>query len=164
MFETDRLPEEWAAHLRQMDWVWVPTEFNRQTFAESGVPSERILVVPGALDTARYTLEAGTQGPAEAQTDGRFLFVSVFDWTLHKGWDVLLRTFGTELSGAMAWAGAGFDGWPMGTTPASRLTFVCPPDCQTKALDWCGTRPGYRAICVPPTPGAQVIWLPGDSF
>ena len=94
MFETDRLPEEWAAHLRQMDWVWVPTEFNRQTFAESGVPSERILVVPGALDTARYTLEAGTQGPAEAQTDGRFLFVSVFDWTLHKGWDVLLRTFG----------------------------------------------------------------------
>ena len=37
IFETDRLPAGWARECNRMDEVWVPSEFNRGTFAASGV-------------------------------------------------------------------------------------------------------------------------------
>src|SRR5207245_11541564 len=54
MFETDRLPEGWAEACNRMDAVWVPSEFNRQTFAFAGVDKERLRVIPGALDLTPY--------------------------------------------------------------------------------------------------------------
>jgi glycosyltransferase involved in cell wall biosynthesis len=93
MFETDRLPEGWAAACARMDRVWVPSEFNRETYARAGVPESKIAVIPGAIDLALYDLDTP---PLEIQGARGFNFLSVFDWTLRKGWDVLLRAYVEE--------------------------------------------------------------------
>jgi glycosyltransferase involved in cell wall biosynthesis len=93
MFETDRLPDGWAAACNQMDAVWVPSAFNVQTFARAGVKAEKLRVVPGAIDLTPYDPAC-----APLALDGRreFNFLAVFDWTLRKGWDVMLRAFTEE--------------------------------------------------------------------
>jgi glycosyltransferase involved in cell wall biosynthesis/SAM-dependent methyltransferase len=93
MFESDRLPEGWAEACNQMDAVWVPGEFNRETFARSGVQPEKLRIVPGAIDLTPYDPNC-----PPLQIDGArgFNFLSVFDWTLRKGWDVLIRAFVEE--------------------------------------------------------------------
>lgn len=102
MFETDRLPEPWVRACNVMDRIWVPSEFNRETFARSGVAAEKLRVVPGCFDTVSYKEIAAAHAadaiPRLAETGGGgqtegFAFLSVFDWTLHKGWDVLLLGF-----------------------------------------------------------------------
>ena len=33
MFETDGLPAEWVGRCEALDEIWVPSDFNRETFA-----------------------------------------------------------------------------------------------------------------------------------
>src|SRR5207249_1622538 len=93
MFETDRLPDGWAEFCNQMDYVWVPSEFNRESFAGAGVDPAKLRVIPGAIDAVKYEPEC-----APLQIDGvrGYNFLSVFDWTRRKGWDVLIRAFVEE--------------------------------------------------------------------
>jgi|GEM_PF-1535481 len=109
MFETDRLPQAWVQGCNRMDYVWVPTEFNRQTFAGAGVETRKLAVMPGCLDAAVFQDATPRDGIAQMQQVGRqtglaarlqerreageYVFLTVFDWTRHKGWDVLLRAF-----------------------------------------------------------------------
>ncbi|KAI8470058.1 MAG: hypothetical protein J3K34DRAFT_265568 [Monoraphidium minutum] len=51
MFETAGLPEHLAAHVAAMDEIWVPTEFNRESFASAGIDRSKIFLVPEAIDT-----------------------------------------------------------------------------------------------------------------
>ena len=97
MFETDRLPAGWADACNQMDAVWVPSRFNVETFAGAGVQRDKLRVVPGAIDIAPYNPSC-----PRLQIDGArgFNFLAVFDWTLRKGWDVLLRAFVEEFRAA----------------------------------------------------------------
>jgi|GEM_PF-853030 glycosyltransferase involved in cell wall biosynthesis/GT2 family glycosyltransferase/Flp pilus assembly protein TadD len=94
MFETDRLPRGWKDDCLEMDEIWVPSTFNLQTFSESGVPERMLKRIPCGIDMDRFK-----PGAAEAlalQGRRRLNFLSVFDWNLRKGWDVLL----------LAWADA----------------------------------------------------------
>ena len=93
MFETDRLPAGWDRVLNQMDRIWVPSQFNHDTFARSGVDPARVAVVPEALDAAAFAADVL---PWPVPASEPFIFLSVFDWTLHKGWDALLEAFGRE--------------------------------------------------------------------
>ncbi|KAL4419515.1 hypothetical protein ABPG77_002301 [Micractinium sp. CCAP 211/92] len=119
MFETDRLSAEHVRRCNQMHEVWVPTEFQRRTFAASGVRPSKLHVVPepvdvDAFDPARHAplpLPLGTRvfGPAWPHADAAgggegghapFVFLSVFKWEARKGWDVLLRAFLTAFTAA----------------------------------------------------------------
>ena len=93
MFETDRLPEGWADACNQMDAIWVPSRFNVETFAGAGVQREKLRVVPGAIDLAPYNPNCA---PLQIEGARGFNFLAVFDWTLRKGWDVLIRAFVEE--------------------------------------------------------------------
>ncbi len=94
MFETDRLPADWVEGCNRMDAIWVPSDFNRQSFVDAGVAPDKVAVVPGCLDPASYATEPKPSPlVAELRSSVEYLFLSVFDWTLHKGWDVLLRGF-----------------------------------------------------------------------
>ena len=93
MFETDRLPTGWAKACNAMDAVWVPGEFNRETFAFAGVERDKLRVVPGAIDLTPYHPNIA---PLSISGARGYNFVSVFDWTLRKGWDVLIRAFVEE--------------------------------------------------------------------
>lgn len=93
-FETDRLPVPWVHACNRMDAIWVATEFNRKTFQDAGVEPEKLAVIPGCFDPTPYRNPA--PAPAwieEIRQSSTFHFLSIFDWTLHKGWDVLLRSF-----------------------------------------------------------------------
>ncbi len=94
MFETDRLPPDWVKACNRMDYIWVPSEFNRQTFADAGVEAKKLVVVPGCFDPQPFLNPAPPLALAdEIKSRNCFTFLSVFDWTLHKGWDTLLRAF-----------------------------------------------------------------------
>ena len=145
MFETDRLPAGWPERLNRLDRIWVPSEFNRETFVRSGVQPDKLAVVPGALDVERFAAEVEPWplpdprpsgipafGPTENErlaetrcisvppsalplphadhlphprpslTHAPYRFLSVFDWTRHKGWDVLLPAFAEEFREELA--------------------------------------------------------------
>lgn len=91
MFETDRIPGSWVQPLNDMDEVWVPSEFNRRTFVGSGVAADRIFVTPSGLDPEFY--RPGLQAPWSIPGKRSFAFLSVFDWTYRKGWDILLNAY-----------------------------------------------------------------------
>jgi glycosyltransferase involved in cell wall biosynthesis len=94
MFETDGLPPGAVERLNRMDRVWVPSRFNRETFARAGVDPDRIAVLPEAIDAAPFAAPDLDPWPLDGEEAYRFL--SVFDWSLHKGWDILLEAFASE--------------------------------------------------------------------
>lgn len=95
MFETDRLPAEWVAKCNEMDEIWVPSDFNLETFARAGVHPEKLFKLPGTLEPARYSAEIE---PLTVEGVRGFNFLSLFDWSLRKGWDVLLKAYLEEFT------------------------------------------------------------------
>lgn len=93
MFETDRIPADWVAKCNEMDEVWVPSDFNLETFAAAGVDKSKLVKVPGSLDPTRYGTDIE---PMEVEGKRGYNFLSLFDWSLRKGWDVLIRAFVEE--------------------------------------------------------------------
>lgn len=91
MFETDRVPTGWAGACESMDEIWVPSRFNLETFERGGVPAERIQVMPVGIEADRFA--PGQARPLDIPGRRGFTFLSVFQWNLRKGWDVLLRAF-----------------------------------------------------------------------
>jgi glycosyltransferase involved in cell wall biosynthesis len=91
MFETAGLPAGWATAANAMDEIWVPSTFNERTFAASGVFADKLRVLPLGVDVRRFD----PARVAPLAIDGRkgFTFLSVFQWTRRKGWDVLLRAY-----------------------------------------------------------------------
>jgi glycosyltransferase involved in cell wall biosynthesis len=86
MFETDRIPHEWVASLNEFSEIWVPTEFNIDTFLDAGVQVP-VVQVPGGVDGNVYHPDhpkldiPGVRGT---------VFLSVFEWSDRKAPDVLL--------------------------------------------------------------------------
>ncbi|MGI9538986.1 MAG: glycosyltransferase family 4 protein, partial [Miltoncostaeaceae bacterium] len=90
MFETDRIPRDWVARCNQMDEVWVPSEAGRQAFASAGVDPDRLAVIPSPLELDRLDPDVEPLSLPDAHGT---VFLAAFDWTLRKGWDVLLAAW-----------------------------------------------------------------------
>ena len=93
MCETDRIPECWVGPCNAMDEVWVPCQHNIETFAYSGVERRKLVKMPGGIDLDRYRRDAA---PMIVRGARQFNFLSVFEWSRRKGWDVLVRAFAAE--------------------------------------------------------------------
>jgi len=91
-FETDRIPAFWDESLSQFDEIWVMSHHNQWAFQRGGVGPERLRVVQGCIDTELFHPE-GERLPLPENLSGKFVFLSVFDWQLRKGWDLLLRAY-----------------------------------------------------------------------
>ncbi len=98
MFETDRIPADWVTCCNGMDEVWVPSQFNVDTFANSGVLRDKLVVIPGAVDENLF--DPAKQTPLPLPNAAKFNFVSVFEWSGRKAWDVLLAAYLREFSAA----------------------------------------------------------------
>ncbi len=96
MFETDRIAPDWVAACNRMDEVWVPSQFNVETFAASGVERSKLVVIPGAVDSEFFDPARHTVYPLPNKA--RFNFLSIFEWSSRKGWDVLLAAYLREFS------------------------------------------------------------------
>ncbi len=90
MFETEMLPKEFVNNLNQLDRIWVPTEFNRNGFVNSGIDPQKIAIIPEAIDSKRFSKRTKS---IKLLSNEKYKFLSIFDWTLHKGWDILLEAF-----------------------------------------------------------------------
>jgi glycosyltransferase involved in cell wall biosynthesis len=92
-FETDRLPAGWVERCNALDEVWVPSEFNRETFQHSGVEAHRLRVMPEGVDTRLFC-----PGWSPLPLAGRrgFNFLSIFDWQDRKGAEILLEAYVSE--------------------------------------------------------------------
>jgi hypothetical protein len=54
MFEADRLPMDWVRACNQMDELWVPSRFNAEVFASSGVERDKLVIIPGAVNPREF--------------------------------------------------------------------------------------------------------------
>jgi glycosyltransferase involved in cell wall biosynthesis len=89
MFETNGLPADSVHRANALDELWVPSEFNRETFRNAGV-TVPMHVISGGIDTEIFRPDVR---PATLRGARGTVFLSVFEWRLRKGWDVLLRAW-----------------------------------------------------------------------
>ncbi|KAI8468679.1 MAG: hypothetical protein J3K34DRAFT_477473 [Monoraphidium minutum] len=54
MYETDRVPQDFADRVNLMDEVWVPSEWQAAAFSASGVDARKIRVVPEGANTSFF--------------------------------------------------------------------------------------------------------------
>jgi glycosyltransferase involved in cell wall biosynthesis len=87
MLEVDRLPGDWASQANQMDEVWTPSAWGVEVFRASGV-TRPVYPIPLGVDPGRFH-----PGPPRQHLRDRTVFLSVFEWSIRKGWDVLLRAY-----------------------------------------------------------------------
>ena len=89
LFETTALPTGWLPYLVGAAEVWVPTEFNRQTFRAAGVPATRLEKLPICLDPVSL-LAPCSELDIRAN---RFRFLSVVSNLNRKDVSGLLRAY-----------------------------------------------------------------------
>jgi len=90
-WEFGGLPAEWIAPLRDVaDELWVPTSWVRECAVRSGVPAERVHVVPYGVDIERFRPD----GPSYAlRTAKRTKLLFVGGLIERKGVDALLESY-----------------------------------------------------------------------
>jgi len=78
-----------------MDEIWVPSHFNKHSFAQAGVPKAKLFVLPEAVDTeVEFNPQHVKQVyPLHNGSDRMYKFLSVAKWEHRKGMDVLLRAY-----------------------------------------------------------------------
>jgi glycosyltransferase involved in cell wall biosynthesis len=89
-FGTDRIPDGWSRRCNAIDEVWVPSEFNRDTFAAAGVDSGNLRVMRSGVDSQRF--RPGFLPLAIPHTRS-FNFLSVTNLLPSSGIDVLLGAY-----------------------------------------------------------------------
>jgi GT2 family glycosyltransferase/glycosyltransferase involved in cell wall biosynthesis len=93
MLEVDGFPKNWVRQANRMDEVWVPTEFNRRGFLESGL-KRPIATIPLGVDPEYFhPAIKGHPNPA-----GEYVFLSNFEWGERKDPSLLLKAFNAEFS------------------------------------------------------------------
>ena len=91
MFETADLPHGWAEACNLMDEIWVPSTFNYESFAKGGISKDKLRIVPLGVDVNFFNPE--NVPPMEIPGLKGFNFLSIFQWTKRKGWDILLKAW-----------------------------------------------------------------------
>ena len=95
IFETDRIPPEWVEPCNSMDEIWVPSEFNVETFSRAGVERSKLRIIPYSVDTDFFK-PVEDRFPLKGDKGFVFLYVCMFGW--RKGVDLLLRAYLEEFS------------------------------------------------------------------
>ena len=88
MLEVDGFPDEWVRQASEMDEVWVPSKANRDAFLRCGL-TRPVHVMPLGVDVDRF--HPGIRGVRDPS--GRFVFLSVFEWSERKLPGLLLSVF-----------------------------------------------------------------------
>ncbi len=90
MLEADGLPKEWVKQCNQMNEIWVPSNFNKSTFAAAGVKAP-IYIMPFGIDVDHFNPKIYAK-----RISPKFTFLSVFEWSERKGQELLFKAFKEE--------------------------------------------------------------------
>ena len=97
-WEFGSLPRAWAGPIvEQVDEVWAYIRAVRDCYVESGIPAERVHVVPLGVDVTRF--RPGLP-PLPLKTRRRFKFLFVGGTIHRKGFDVLLAAYARAFTAA----------------------------------------------------------------
>lgn len=84
------LPEDWVKGMKNVDEIWVPTNYVKQICADSGVDMDKVFVVPCGINPSTFH-EGLDPYPLPTKKKFKFLFLG---GTVHrKGADILLRSY-----------------------------------------------------------------------
>lgn len=90
MLEADGLPQEWVQQCNSMNEIWVPSLFNKVTFAHAGVKVP-IYAMSLGIDSDHFNPEIKAN-----RVSDKFTFLSVFEWSERKGQELLIKAFQEE--------------------------------------------------------------------
>lgn len=97
-WEFGSLPKKWAeVFSRDVDEMWVPSRYVRDVYVASGVPPDRVYVVPNGVDPAVFNPDAPPY-PLKTKKSFRFLFVG--GAIPRKGIDFLLNAYSSTFTPA----------------------------------------------------------------
>lgn len=90
-WEFGYLPKEWVkVFSSQVDEMWVPSNYVKKVYEDSGVPSQRVFVVPNGVNTNKFNPNVK---PYPLQTKKTFKFLFVGGTIYRKGIDILLDVY-----------------------------------------------------------------------
>lgn len=92
LFETNKCPMRWIECLNSysFDEVWVPANFLKTAFVESGIKKDKVKVVPMGIDIHRYN--PGNK-PLKVKGASGFKFLTVMDCSFRKAPGPLLKAY-----------------------------------------------------------------------
>ncbi|MEZ6038479.1 MAG: glycosyltransferase family 4 protein [Planctomycetota bacterium] len=93
VFETTSLPPGWGPSLTRAAAVVVPAPAIAEAFVRGGVPAERVHAIAPPVATAPFLRPATPWDALPPRRDGVRRLLTVADWSLRKGIDVLLPAF-----------------------------------------------------------------------
>jgi glycosyltransferase involved in cell wall biosynthesis/acyl carrier protein len=90
-WEFGRLPEDWIGPMSDLvDEIWVPSKYVLKSYVVSGIPVERVRVVPNGVNTDIFHPGAAPY-PLPTRKKFKFLFVGGTIW--RKGIDLLIEAY-----------------------------------------------------------------------
>jgi glycosyltransferase involved in cell wall biosynthesis/FMN phosphatase YigB (HAD superfamily)/tetratricopeptide (TPR) repeat protein len=89
-WEFGALPEQWIKASASVDEFWVPSEYVRHVYVESGVAADKVVVVPNGVDPEKFNPQAA---PMKLATRKIFKFLFVGGTIFRKGPDLLLKAY-----------------------------------------------------------------------
>lgn len=89
-WEFSSLSKRFLEIFLQADELWVPSNFTRRAFVNSGIPFEKVQIVPNGIDPELFQ-PSGEAYPLKTNKKLKFLFVG--GTTYRKGIDILLQAY-----------------------------------------------------------------------
>ncbi len=89
-WEFSTLPKRFVEIFQQADELWVPSNSTRQAFLNSGLPFNKVQVIPNGIDPILFQPK-GSKYPLP--TNKRLKFLYVGGTTYRKGFDILLESY-----------------------------------------------------------------------
>lgn len=96
-WEFGSLPREWVNRAIDVDEFWVPSHYVRDVYIASGVPKNKVVVVPNGVDLEKFYPQAA---PMQLATQKKFKFLFVGGTIGRKGPDLLLEAYLKQFTGA----------------------------------------------------------------
>jgi|WetSurMetagenome_2_1015567.scaffolds.fasta_scaffold00092_33 GT2 family glycosyltransferase/glycosyltransferase involved in cell wall biosynthesis/tetratricopeptide (TPR) repeat protein len=95
-WEFGSVPKEWVCRMEtSVDEVWCPSNYVRDCYIKSGVPAERVFVVPNGVDIGLFNPDTP---PYRLKTKKAFKFLFVGGTIQRKGFDILLDVYARTFS------------------------------------------------------------------
>lgn len=96
-WEFGSLPKAWVGPMKaQVDEIWVPSHFVKECYVQSGLPEQRVQVIPNGVDTGRF--HPGAR-PTRLKTRKSYKFLFVGGTIARKGPDILLDAYTRAFTG-----------------------------------------------------------------
>jgi glycosyltransferase involved in cell wall biosynthesis len=96
-WEFGSLPQQWVDNINEnVDEVWVYTSYLKMCYVQSGIPEEKVQVIPCGVDPLLFNPESEPLQWVKEFSRGRFCFLFNGGTVLRKGIDILVNAYLSE--------------------------------------------------------------------